>query len=335
MMMRSLLLAICLAASSSTAFSVDEVCLREFEAYRQSKIDLGVANKHLPRLDVPEGGRSPYTVIFIHGLFESPYFDRGLIGNFNAHGYNVLSILLPGHWERDSDIIDRISYRDWLNEVDKAVAIAGCLDGKLIFAGHSLGGTLALAGALKYRARTAGLVLWAPALQLKPLPLFGGVIGSITTLSGNTLTRRKPDHNEIPKYSANAPIQVYNLEEYLATTYGTWWQGATPPMNGNHHDLPLSYLGIYGKVIVPAFVVVPERDPAVSVKENLAMFEQLGGPKELIVYPQSSVVWHGNVTKSETDTYRTAPNDFNPDFHGMVTEMNNFLEDHLKSDGTS
>lgn len=322
-----------LALSVGASQAMDNLCQFRFASYRKSKIDMGVPAKHLPRLEPSHIAPSKNMVIFIHGLFESPYFFQGITQDFAEHGYNTLSILLPGHWDRDLSRIDRITYEDWLREVDKAVEIAQCFDQKILFAGHSLGGALATIGVLKYPDRTVGLAVWAPAFELKALPTFGAFIGSITSLSGNAFIKQEPDHDEVPKYSGNAVKQMYDLIRYIGKTYGEGL-GDLYGLQDNYNTLPLSYLSVYKKIAVPTFVVIPEKDPAVSPKESLEMYKQVAGPKKLIVYPEDSSIWHGNVTKSNIDTYKIAPNGFNKHFDDMTVSMENFFDEYLKNHET-
>ncbi len=324
----SVLAALPASAQQSSPQASHQVCEQRFAAYRQSKIALGVPEKHLPYLDLARQQPERDTVIFIHGLFESPYFFKGVTQNFSENGYNTLTILLPGHWEQDVNHIDHVSYQDWLDELDKAVSMASCFGHKIVFAGHSLGGALAIAGVLKYPGEAAGLAVWAPALQLNVLPNLAGTIGTLTRLDGNLFMSQAPDLDEIPKYSGNAAMQIFNLNQYLAKTYGERVGTLYGPTN--QVALPLSYLGVYKKIRVPTFAVIPENDPAVSPSESLAMFQQISAPKQLITYPKDSPVWHANVTKSKLDTYKVDPAGFNHHFGEMMDSVEQFFSAQIQ-----
>lgn len=300
-------------------------CAARFETYRQDKVAQGVPDKHLPAFHPALGGGdgSKATVILIHGLFESPYFLRGMAAEFQRAGHDVLSVLLPGQWEADPGAPDRVRYQDWLDELEQAVAVAGCGGAPIIFAGHSLGGTLALVGALRYAAQTAGLALWAPALQLRPLPALGGVVGSLLRVDGNLFTGRQPDRDEAARYAPNLALQAYGLLQWAVATFGD--AGSSIEELRRSEPASLYHSGAYRKIAVPTFLVIADNDPAVSPAEERRLFAELMVRKAVIEYTAAGPVWHGNLLKSHMDTYRIAPDDFNPSFEGMARDVTAFF----------
>lgn len=320
-----LVLAALLALAPARAIADDNAsaCSRKFESYRQLKVAQGIAEKHLPVLRMAaRDGTGANTVILIHGLFESPHFLRGIADEFQAAGNNVLSVLLPGQWEADRSLADRVTYRDWLDELDRAVAISACLGRPVIFAGHSVGGLLALAGALRHPRHSAGIALWAPALQLRALPALAGVLGTVLRLDGNLFTGRPADGDETARLAPNLALQAYALSQWMATTFGD--AGATVEELRRSEPLSMLHRGVYRKISVPVAIVVADNDPAVSVREARRMYGEIDGRKTLIVYGRGPV-WHGNLIKSPGDAYRIAPRDFNPWFSQMAHDVIQFF----------
>ena len=302
--------------------STQNACDTKFQRMVKNKIKVGVPSKHLPRLSIPQNGPSSVTVILIHGLFESPYFLRRVGERFRMQNYNTLSILLPGQWEEDAVSSSRVSFSHWLDELDQAMLIASCLGPRVVFAGHSLGGTVALVGALKYPDYTAGLLLWAPALKLKPLPTVGGAIGAMTGMSGNLFLGKRPDMDEIPYYSGNQANEVRRLGKFILARYGV-----KSPSNEKSRPKKV----VYEKITAPTFLVLPMNDPAIQPKATLKMYNSLGGEKRMIVYASDSDIWHGNVAKSSSDTYKVSPNDFNMDFDNMMDQIEGFIHQQINT----
>ncbi|SMF98163.1 alpha/beta hydrolase [Burkholderia singularis] len=306
-----------LALPCATQAATQQHCTAAFDAYRLGLAAAGVADKHLPFMILQPDSRTDTAVLLIHGLYESPYFLRGAASRFAAAGYNVVSLLLPGHWDAGWRSIDTVTYRDWLATADFGLDVAHCVGQHVIVAGHSLGGTLALYTALARPRDVDALVLWAPATELRALPTLGGVIGKASGIAGNTFTRKRADADESARLSGNPVFQLYEMIQYLGRTYGD----AIPLDNGKRRDLPLSYVRLGAQVRAPVFAIVPLRDPAVDARETLSLLAQMPQISELIVYPEESAVWHANVAKSSMDTYRSQPGDYNPSFDWMMDRI--------------
>ncbi|MGU8077136.1 alpha/beta hydrolase [Burkholderia pyrrocinia] len=311
----------CLSAACAHARDI-RACTVRFAAYRDARSAAGVGAKHLPRLLLAEPVPSEKTVVLIHGLYESPYFLKGAARRFVDAGYNVVSVLLAGHWERDWRGIDTVSYRDWLADTDLGLAIARCLGSKIVVAGHSLGGTLALYAGLAYPRDVSALVLWAPATELASLPTVGGSLGSLTGLDANRFIGSPPNGDEHAKISGNPVIQLYELIQTLGHRFGD-----PLPVELGHikRDMRLSYVNFGRRVVTPTFSVVPEHDPAINWRETLRLIDQIPAPTQRMGYPSDSTVWHANVSKSALDAYASSPGSYNPAFDSMMDQIIAFL----------
>jgi esterase/lipase len=152
------------AAEPSDASGYEEA-LSEFSAYRESKVK-GIKNEdNLPFL-LAHGSRTRKTVLMIHGLTDSPWFMRELGGILYKRGYNVVSILLPGHGTKPEDLIT-VTKTDWQKEVDRGLRIASKLGEKVSLAGFSTGGALSLDALRRHpELKAEKLFLFSPAIAI-------------------------------------------------------------------------------------------------------------------------------------------------------------------------
>jgi carboxylesterase len=106
----------------------------------------------------PGGG--PHGVLVLHGFTGNPQSMRGLAEAFAVGGFAVELPRLPGHGTDVEDMLDT-GWDDWLAEAHGAFGRLAqrCPDGRLVVAGLSMGGALALALAQGHPDDVAGLVL--------------------------------------------------------------------------------------------------------------------------------------------------------------------------------
>lgn len=284
-------------------------CVAMFNARTAQKMAAGVPEKHLPRLYLPAGTPKRTVVVFTHGLFESPYFFKGMNNLLASQGFISLSLLLPGHWQGDWSSMKSVSYTDWMNEVRENARIASCFGDKIIFAGHSLGGLLSLNASMQYANYTAGVMMWSPALSMKTLPSIGGFIGGLLHINGN-IVMGAADLDETPLYAPNAAKQVSGMIKHLAKSYGGG-----------------KLANVYPKVTAPTFLAYAENDPAVDVTEITRAAHSIRGldVKYVMYFPEGTSVWHGNITKDQSDVYKKARWDYNPKWEAMAAKVQDFV----------
>lgn len=301
------------ASMASASGSSQTACVQQFNARVQQKINAGVPVKHLPHLYLPASNANKTVIIFTHGLFESPYFFRGINNVFADQGFISLSILLPGHWQGDWSSMNTVTYLDWINEMRENVRIAQCFGDKIIFAGHSLGGILSMKAALQYPELTAGLMLWSPAVQVNAIPAIGGFIGGLLHINGN-IVEGAANLDETPLYSPNAVNQIGKMIFHLRNSYGGG-----------------KLKGVYSRLVAPTFMAYSEKDPAVDVGELTRAAHSIKGLdiKNVMYFPKETHVWHGNITKSEIDIYREKPWDYNHKWDEMQAKVENFLRTYF------
>lgn len=128
-----------------------------------------------PPADAPAGEHKPYRrgVLLVHGLTGSPYSMRHLGDFFQANGFRVMAIMLPGHGTQPGDLLESTRH-DWAKTVAYgAYKLAEEVD-ELYLAGYSVGGALSIQHSLRDN-RVRGLFLFAPALEITPMAAFANL----------------------------------------------------------------------------------------------------------------------------------------------------------------
>jgi esterase/lipase len=151
------------------------------------------------------GHRSPRTVVFFHGLTNSPRQYRDLVDSVFAEGDNVFVPRLPWHALANGTVGDlgRLTATDLRNVADESIDIASGLGDTVIVLGISLGGNMAAwVAQLRpvYRA-----VIVAPALGVARVPAI------LETPAMNLALR-------IPNYSSGDPPDTLRRDRTLGWT---------------------------------------------------------------------------------------------------------------------
>ena len=102
-------------------------------------------------------------VLMIHGFTATPSQMRMLGNAIHGEGYTVKGMLLPGHGTSLEDMVTK-SWQDWLRAVRGEVVEMLSRYEKLVVAGLSMGGTLALL--MAEEMPLDGVIAMAPALRL-------------------------------------------------------------------------------------------------------------------------------------------------------------------------
>ncbi len=102
-------------------------------------------------------------MLVLHGLTATVASVRPLADALADAGFSVEAPLLPGHGTSPEDL-ERTTFGDWLAAADASFESLSARTDETVVAGHSLGGTLALALALTHAA-VAGLVLVNPFVE--------------------------------------------------------------------------------------------------------------------------------------------------------------------------
>ncbi|NOT81366.1 MAG: alpha/beta fold hydrolase [Gallionella sp.] len=105
-------------------------------------------------------------ILLVHGLTDSPYFMLHLGEFFQAQGFRVMAILLPGHGTRPGDLLG-VTWREWAKAVAYGTDKLHEEADEIYLAGFSVGGALSVAHSL-IDTRIRGIFLFSPALKITP-----------------------------------------------------------------------------------------------------------------------------------------------------------------------
>ncbi len=164
------------------------------------------------------GQTKPYKrgVLLVHGLTDSPYFMRHLGNIFQAQGYRVLAVLLPGHGTQPGDLL-QVKWQAWAEAVAYGTdALAAEVD-EVYLAGYSAGGTLCINQSL-HDARIRGLYLYSPALRISPRAAWAKLHKFYSWLKPEAKWIQILPDTDIYKYESmpkNAAAQMYALTQQV------------------------------------------------------------------------------------------------------------------------
>ena len=119
-----------------------------------------------PAAGFAAGHKKPYRrgILLTHGLTDSPYFMRALGHFFQAQGFRVLAVLLPGHGTQPGDLLE-VTWQEWEKTVSYGTdQLANEVD-EIYLGGYSAGGVLTILQSL-HDPRVCGLFLFSPALKI-------------------------------------------------------------------------------------------------------------------------------------------------------------------------
>ena len=236
-------------------------------------------------------GKTPRSILLVHGLTDSPYSMRELARLFHARGYNAAAVLLPGHGTRPQDLL-RVKLQEWRDETDFGLAAASALGQRVSLAGFSTGGALVLDALRRNNAGAApvdvdDVFLFSPALKLvsrlAPWACLPGVAPLIEAVRPWAMDTRGDSHR-YNKMALNAVCQLHRLIQDN--------DAARPALLA---DAAARGFGF--------FAIATAADAAVdsgAVAEFLASLPP-ESRRALVLYPKADAIRHENVTRPETN----------------------------------
>jgi len=128
-------------------------------------------------------------ILVLHGFTGSPASVRPWAEHLNQAGYAVAVPRLPGHGTRWQDL-NRTTYADWYAEAENAFEKLTSDSDRVVVAGLSMGGCLAIDLAARRGREVAGLVLVNPIVNserrdLRLLPLLKYVVPALPGVANN------------------------------------------------------------------------------------------------------------------------------------------------------
>ena len=207
-------------------------------------------------------------ILLIHGLTDSPYLFHDLASVYHAQGYNVRTLLLPGHGTAAEALI-QTHYQDWQQATKFAINKTIQDFEQVYLGGYSTGGALILDQLItepKLAKKVNSVVLWAPASQAKSTVAWAAQIADWILFLDYTHKGADMDFAKYESFPLNAAAQVHSLMNKLAEKISD--AKAIP-------DIPL-------------LTITTQVDSTIETKATIAML----------------TVWHNskNRTTSELDT---------------------------------
>jgi len=154
-------------------------------------------------------------VLLIHGLTDSPFHFHDLAWFFYQQGYDVRTLLLPGHGTAPSDLVD-IDYQQWQQAADYAISRSSKDYSELYLGGFSTGGALILRHLLKHPnndEHIKGVLLWSPAS--KAASSFAWLAKPVSWFRPWLSKDADIDFAKYESFATNAGAQVHTLMKLL------------------------------------------------------------------------------------------------------------------------
>ena len=196
-------------------------------------------------------------ILLAHGLTDSPYVMRALGRFFQASGFWVKGILLPGHGTRPGDLLE-VTWQEWARAIQFGVDALAQETEEVYLGGFSTGGTLSIYQALRDK-RVKGLYLFSPAVGVSPLGFLANwhKLYSWAFRPGAWMNlQHDEDCFKYESFSFNAGNQVYLLTREVARLLT---------------DRTLE---------IPVFIAASEDDATVRIGATLRFFERIAHPSK-------------------------------------------------------
>ena len=198
-------------------------------------------------------------VLLIHGLMAAPEEVREWADDLFSQGYTVYAPRLSGHGTSAADLAQR-SYDDWTDSVDRGHAILKTCCERIVVAGFSTGGGLALHQALTKPEAFAGVISVSAPLKFKGLsPCFTEQLdrwNSLLRTLGIERMRRDfivndPDNPDI-NYRRCPLRSIVQVKALMRKVYG-----ALPALS------------------IPALIIQGEDDPKVEGRSGRRIYDRI------------------------------------------------------------
>jgi esterase/lipase len=216
-------------------------------------------------------GNSPFTlvpaeparraILMVHGLTDSPFALRDLAKYFQARGFFVLAMQLPGHGTRPGDLLD-FSWQHVLNAHQQLLELLQARFESVYAMGFSAGATLSIYQSM-LNPLIQGLFLFSPALKLSPLAGLTGAFGKTgKRWPGMAWFDVQPD-TDCFKYES---LTNRAIAEVHALTRA------------------VQRVGSLSERRIPVFVAASEQDATLDTQATLDWFSGLTGPRRMLLY---------------------------------------------------
>jgi len=217
-------------------------------------------------------------ILLIHGLTDSPYVFHNLATFYYQQGFNVRTLLLPGHATAPADLID-VELTQWRQATNYAINRTLADFDSVYLGGFSTGGALILDHLMAQETlsdKVEGIFLWSPASKASSdiawLAQYVDLIPFLDWVG-------KDADSDFAKYESfpfNAGAQVHQLMTELMAD-----------------DVVLSN----DIKNIPMFVVVSEHDQTINTDATLALISQWHKSDTRSNGSTDTVIYYGDANK--------------------------------------
>lgn len=244
-----------------------------FDAYRRDKLQaIRAASEgyRLPSAPVAflHPRRTSYSVLLVHGLNDSAYYMADLAEWLHGHGYNVVTVLLPGHGTDTRDML-AASAEQWRAEVAAGLDMAALVGKRILMGGFSLGGILAIDAALR-RSDIHGLLLFSPAVRLRSFDAVSG-LACAPGLKSHFVATPLP-RNPV-KYSIRSGNGLCQLSRLIQHNRAFGNDGERPAVTVEEKLREMA-----GRLRVPTFVALSYADARIAPHAMLEFAAHVSAP---------------------------------------------------------
>lgn len=211
------------------------------------------------------------SILFIHGLGDSPWTFRDIGNALAKKGYLVRASLLPGNGTKPSDMIG-ISEDDWMKSVSAQLGLLKKTSKKVWLGGFSTGCNLVTKVAYDH-PEVAGLILFSPAFKIKT-----DMIAIVPFVGLFTDWYKKPDEDT----QGVAPFRYETIPLEGVEAFRQSMLKVQEALNS-------------GEYLKPVIIMMTEHDSVVDTK---TLIQKL--PK-IFKNPNSRFIWYG------TNSYGSDP----------------------------
>lgn len=156
-------------------------------------------------------------ILLIHGLTDSPFLFHDVAAYYHAQGFNVRTLLLPGHGTAPEALID-IDYQAWQQAASFAITRTLADFENVYLGGFSTGAALILDNLLSTNQdinKLNGVVLWAPASKAKSSVAWAAQVADWIPFLDYAHKGADIDFAKYESFPLNAGAQVHTLMNKL------------------------------------------------------------------------------------------------------------------------
>ncbi|MFC3034539.1 alpha/beta hydrolase [Pseudoalteromonas fenneropenaei] len=225
---------------------------------------------------------SEKVALLLHGLTDSPFSYHYLAAHFWQLGYQVRSVLLPGHATAPSDL-SQVTLAQWQHTTHYALERAKADFKSVVVVGYSTGAALAIAEVNRAPQQIKAMLLLSPASEAHNK--HGWLAKWIAMLPGITWL------------DADADLDVFKYESFP-------WQGAALAYQAMQTVTPKQ---LQNTSDVPIFAALSEVDSTIDSQATLGLLRHWHQLPSRRTSKLDTLVWYGDMQTAQ----RQLPSDFN------------------------